>query len=70
MPQAESASAEYIRAKTLASRLDCGESTIWRMVQRGLLPQPAAKIGQRTTLWKWADVEKHLAARPADGGAA
>lgn len=53
-------SAEYLRAKALAVRLNSGESTIWRMVQDGRLPQPTIRLGKRCTLWRWADVEKAL----------
>ena len=65
--QSIQAEAEYVRARTLAARFDSGESTIWRMVKDGLLPQPTVRIGRRTTLWRWSDVEKFLAAK-ADGG--
>ena len=58
-------SAKYVRAKTLAAKLNCGESTVWRMVSDGRLPQPAVKLGKRCTLWHWPSVEAHLIARSA-----
>jgi len=60
MKTLHSGSVEFVRAKTLAIKLNCGESTIWRLVQRGLLPPPTVRIGKRCTLWRWADVERHL----------
>jgi predicted DNA-binding transcriptional regulator AlpA len=51
---------EFVRAKSLGARLNCAESTIWRMVANGQLPQPTVKIGKRTTLWRWADVVAFL----------
>lgn len=59
----EKASSEYVRARTLATRLDCGESTIWRLVKEKLLPPPTVKIGKRCTLWKWSDIEVFLSAQ-------
>lgn len=60
-------SAEYIRAKTLAAKLDCGESTVWRMVQENRLPQPTVRLGRRCTLWRWSDIQSFLATRAEEG---
>lgn len=51
---------QFVRAKLLAARLNCGEPTVWRMVGDGRLPPPSLRLGQRCTLWRWADVEKFL----------
>ena len=53
-------SGEYIRAKALAAKLNCGESTIWKMARDGRLPQPATKLGARCTLWHWPSVQEAL----------
>ena len=59
---------EYIRARTLAQKLNCGESTVWKMVKDGRLPQPAIKLGARCTLWHWPSVQGVLG-QAAQGGA-
>jgi len=46
----------YLRVKSVAKRLDVSKSTIWRLVQRGILPKPL-KLSQRTTVWKAEDVD-------------
>lgn len=61
---------EYIRVKTLAARLDCGVSSVWRMVSDGRLPPPSLKLGQRCTLWDWGIVQKFLTDRSASKGSA
>ena len=61
---------EYVRAKTLATKLNCGVSTIWRMVQDGRLPHPVVRLGKRCTLWHWPGVEGHLIAQAAMQGGA
>lgn len=40
----------YLRVKTVAQRLDVSESSVWRMVQQGVLPKPI-KLTARTTVW-------------------
>ena len=54
-----------VSAKVGAARLNMGESTWWRMVQRGLLPKPTYRIGLRCTRWSWAEVLAHLAKQAA-----
>jgi predicted DNA-binding transcriptional regulator AlpA len=53
--------------RTLAEHICTGESTIEHWVRTGLFPAPR-KIGGKN-LWRWKDVEKHLAPAPADGAA-
>jgi predicted DNA-binding transcriptional regulator AlpA len=45
---------------TLAEHICAGESTIENWVRQGLFPQPRKIGGKR--LWRWKDVERHLAA--------
>ena len=47
---------EFVRARTIAKRLDCGLSTVWRMAEQGRIPPPVLKMGARITLWNWQDV--------------
>lgn len=40
----------YLRVKSVAKRLDMSESTVWRLVEQGILPKPI-KLTSRTTVW-------------------
>jgi predicted DNA-binding transcriptional regulator AlpA len=44
---------------TLAEHIDSGESTIENWVKLGTFPKPVMQGGKR--LWRWKDVERHLA---------
>lgn len=44
---------------TLSERICCGESTIEGWIRRGLFPEGKMIGGKR--LWRWKDVERHLA---------
>lgn len=44
---------------TLAEHICAGESTIENWVKMGLFPPPKKIGGKR--LWRWKDVERHLA---------
>lgn len=44
---------------TLSEHICAGESTIEGWVKQGILPQPKKVGGKR--LWRWKDVEHHLA---------
>lgn len=44
---------------TLAEHICCGERTIETWIRQGTFPQPKRQGGKR--LWRWKDVEKHLA---------
>jgi len=46
----------YLRAKTVAQRLDVSESSVWRFVQLGVLSKPI-KLTPRTTVWCAADID-------------
>jgi predicted DNA-binding transcriptional regulator AlpA len=48
------------KVATLADHICCGESTIENWVKMGLFPAPKKIGGKR--LWRWRDVEHHLAA--------
>ena len=54
-------SQDFLRAKKLAAKLDCGVSTIWAMVKDGRLPQPHIRLGARCTLWSWQEVQAWIA---------
>jgi predicted DNA-binding transcriptional regulator AlpA len=45
---------------TLAEHICAGESTIENWVRLGIFPPPKKVGGKR--LWRWKDVERHLAA--------
>ena len=45
---------------TLAEHICAGESTIENWVKMGTFPKPKLQGGKR--LWRWKDVERHLAA--------
>ena len=47
--------------KTLSEHICAGESTIENWVKLGLFPVPVKIGGKR--LWRWKDVERHLADR-------
>ncbi len=44
---------------TLAEHICAGESTIENWVRMGSFPKPVIQGGKR--LWRWKDVERHLA---------
>jgi len=46
----------YLRVKSVASRLDISTSTVWRFVQKGILPKPI-KLAPRTTVWRASDID-------------
>ena len=50
----------YQDLATLAAHICAGESTIENWVKLGLFPAPKKVGGKR--LWRWKDVERHLAA--------
>jgi hypothetical protein len=50
--------------RTLAEHICVGESTIENWVRMGMFP-PAKKIGGKR-LWRWTDVERHLAGEAGD----
>ena len=50
----------YQDLATLAEHICAGESTIENWVRQGLFPAPRKVGGKR--LWRWKEVEHHLAA--------
>jgi predicted DNA-binding transcriptional regulator AlpA len=50
----------YPSKATLAHELDCAESTIDQLVQRGVLPKPL-KLSTGVVRWDWHDVNIALA---------
>lgn len=51
---------EYVSANTLAKVFETTPSTIWRWAKSGRLPAPL-KLGEGTTRWNLAEVQKALA---------
>jgi hypothetical protein len=49
----------FMDLATLALHVCTGESTIENWVHLGLFPRPRKQGGKR--LWRWAEVERHLA---------
>jgi predicted DNA-binding transcriptional regulator AlpA len=45
--------------QTLSEHISTGESTIENWVKQGMFPPPKKIGGKR--LWRWKDVERHLA---------
>jgi predicted DNA-binding transcriptional regulator AlpA len=60
----------YLSRASLATELDCAESTVDEMVKRGVLPAPL-RLSTGCVRWRWADVETALASlknvRASDG---
>lgn len=54
----------YLSDRDLAKLLNCGRSTIWRYVAKGILPQPI-KIGDLTR-WRLSAIEAALSQNKAD----
>jgi len=52
----------FLRARTLAARWDCNASTLWRMRQRGELPEPT-KLSTGISAWSADVIEAIEAAR-------
>ncbi len=50
---------DFVRLKTLAYRLDLAERTVQDYVSTGILPGPT--MCGNVKLWRWADIEAHLA---------
>lgn len=57
----------YFRVKSVAKRLDMSESTVWRLVQQGVLPKPI-KLTNRTTVWRESDIDSAIKKIDMDGG--
>jgi excisionase family DNA binding protein len=58
---------DLLRPQEVASRLSISLRTLWRMVERGDLPQPI-RFTRKLVRWRTRDVEAHvnsLRARPA-----
>jgi predicted DNA-binding transcriptional regulator AlpA len=51
-----SASPAYISRATLAGKLDCAESTVDEMVERGVLPKPY-RLLPRVVRWAWDECD-------------
>ncbi|MBQ0795097.1 helix-turn-helix transcriptional regulator [Zhongshania sp.] len=59
----------YLRAKSVAQLLDMSESTVWRLVQQGILPKPI-KLTPRTTVWRVDEINaaiENVVARASGG---
>lgn len=50
----------FMGLRTLAEHIDASESSIENWVKMGTFPKPRLQGGKR--LWRWKDVERHLAA--------
>jgi hypothetical protein len=53
---------------TLSAHICAAESTIENWVKLGLFPGPTKKVGGKR-LWRWKDVERHLAVNEGGGAA-
>lgn len=50
---------KYLRVKTVAQRLDISPSSVWRLVQQGVLPKPI-KLTPRTTVWRASEIDESI----------
>lgn len=46
----------YLRAASVAKKIDVSESTVWKYVKDGILPRPL-KISARTSLFRASDID-------------
>jgi predicted DNA-binding transcriptional regulator AlpA len=51
--------APYMSKKSLATALDCSESTVDELVRRGVLPPPK-RLSTGCVRWRWADVDEAI----------
>lgn len=63
-----------IGIKQVAEKVNLGQSTIYRMISKGLFPKPFA-LGENRTAWIESDIDEWLAdkagkSRPAESGTA
>jgi len=56
----------YPNKASLAAELDCAESTIDNLVERGILPKPL-RLSTGCVRWCWAEVEIALASLKTGG---
>lgn len=49
----------YLRVKSVAKQLDISTSSVWRLVQGGILPKPI-KLTPRTTFWRSSDIDEAI----------
>ena len=54
--------AEYLTVNQVASRLRIDRATVWRQVERGVLPDPVY-VSDRSPRWIMAEIEAALLAR-------
>lgn len=59
----------YLRVKSVAKRLDMSESSVWRLVQQGILPKPI-KLAPRTTVWSAVEIDAAIEKIAAGEGVA
>ncbi len=57
---------DYLRAKSVAKKLDISISSVWRLTQKGILPQPR-RLTPRTTVWCSDDVDAAIEKIAANG---
>ena len=50
----------YVRIPVVAELYACSESTLWRHVQKGIVPKPR-KFGLRVTAWNVGELKASLA---------
>lgn len=54
----------YLSDQDLADRFGICRTSVWRWLERGMLPQPV-RLGPNTTRWRLADIEAFEAQRLA-----
>jgi predicted DNA-binding transcriptional regulator AlpA len=57
----------YLRVKSVAKRLDMSQSSVWRLVQQGILPKPI-KLTPRTTFWRSWEIDEAIESIANSGG--
>ena len=50
---------EIMRAADVARFMKCAQSTVWKWVERGILPKPT-RMGSRFSFWRKSQIERAL----------
>lgn len=67
-PPASPSPLQFLRARALAARWGCHQTTVWRLVKRGDLPAPT-RISPGVVGWRSDVIERIEAERTGDGAA-
>ena len=51
---------KYIRAKDISSKNSIGLYTVWSWANKGIFPEPYAKLSRKCTVWNADEVEQAI----------